>query len=111
MNQLKLTIAALASLLCLSALAQEDVLKAKVIRQLKDPDSAQFRNLRVSAGGVARCGEVNAKNSYGGYTGFRAFVADQDGVAWQGDGSTPSEVYQYGNRNTFWPKAKYRGCL
>ncbi|MDC5446163.1 hypothetical protein ACT4Y9_18345 [Acinetobacter baumannii] len=39
-----------------------------VSEQLKDPESAEFRNVK----GV--CGEVNAKNSYGGYTGFKRFI-------------------------------------
>lgn len=48
--------------------------KAKVTGQLKDPSSVQFRNLRFldQANGKV-CGEVNAKNSYGGYTGFTPF--------------------------------------
>lgn len=41
---------------------------------LKDPDSAIFQNTKAS------CGEVNAKNSYGGYTGFKKFYVS-DGVA------------------------------
>lgn len=36
---------------------------------LKDPDSAQFRNQKRI------CGEVNAKNSFGGYAGFKRFIA------------------------------------
>ncbi|MBP5790611.1 MAG: hypothetical protein J6W29_10330 [Neisseriaceae bacterium] len=36
---------------------------------LKDPSSAQFRNQ------VEFCGEVNAKNAFGGYTGFKKFIA------------------------------------
>ncbi len=49
--------------------------KAKLIERLKDPDSAMFKSLRVveGKGGEALCGEVNAKNSYGGYTGFNRF--------------------------------------
>lgn len=48
-----------------------------VKRQLKDPESARFQNIRLSAynGGLVLCGELNAKNSYGGYVGFRRFVA------------------------------------
>ena len=44
---------------------------------LKDPGSAQFRNVRVTKYGDKRvvCGEVNGKNSYGGYVGFVPFVA------------------------------------
>lgn len=57
----------------------DDILKASVheyVRQnLKDPGSAQFRNdftyhVRDT---LIYCAEVNAKNSYGGYSGFEAF--------------------------------------
>lgn len=40
-----------------------------VSTQLKDPDSADFRHQR------GMCGEVNAKNSFGGYAGFKRFIA------------------------------------
>ena len=36
--------------------------------QLKDADSAKFRNL------IGNCGEVNSKNSYGAYAGYGRFV-------------------------------------
>lgn len=39
---------------------------------LKDPKSATFRNLFYT--GKAVCGEVNAKNGFGGYTGFQPFI-------------------------------------
>jgi hypothetical protein len=55
--------------------------------KLKDPDSAQFRNIRVAfierrrgSGATSDfdeeivCGEVNAKNAFGGYIGFSPFV-------------------------------------
>ena len=44
--------------------------------RLKDPDSAKFRNtfiVRVQ-GQALLCGEVNSKNSFGGYTGFTRFM-------------------------------------
>lgn len=44
---------------------------------LKDPDSAQFQDVRTVAGpdGVKRtCGRVNAKNAFGGYTGPKPFA-------------------------------------
>ena len=41
--------------------------------QLNDPESAQFRNLELA--GDAVCGEVNAKNGFGGYVGFQPFYA------------------------------------
>lgn len=46
-------------------------------RQLKDPDSARLRDLFVNQDGLI-CGQVNAKNSYGGYIGFQHFVADTE---------------------------------
>lgn len=42
--------------------------------KLKDPDSAQFQNQFISSKDAA-CGEVNAKNSFGGYTGFKRYVS------------------------------------
>ena len=44
---------------------------------LKDPDSAEFRGVFYSEkGGVPMaCGEVNSKNSMGGFTGFQRFVS------------------------------------
>lgn len=44
---------------------------------LKDPSSAQFRNVRLVSYSDGRvvCGEINAKNSYGAYVGFSAFMA------------------------------------
>lgn len=51
--------------------------KAVVKQSLKDPDSAKFQNVRVVDynDGKVVCGEVNAKNSYGGYVGYASFVA------------------------------------
>ncbi len=55
--------------------------KAKVLAELKDPDSAKFREVDVIKqvhpdtkhfGTV--CGYVNAKNGFGGYTGFKPFM-------------------------------------
>ena len=49
----------------------------KVKGKLKDPNSAEFRDVFVSkkAGAPFVCGEVNAKNSFGGFTGFQKFIA------------------------------------
>lgn len=48
-----------------------------VKNDLKDPESARFRNIRTvgTDDGIVVCGEYNAKNSYGGYVGFKRFVA------------------------------------
>lgn len=46
--------------------------RSLVTASLKDPLSAQFRNEKV---GKAVCGELNAKNSYGAYNGFKRYIA------------------------------------
>jgi hypothetical protein len=45
--------------------------------QLKDRDSAEFRGVYVSkaSGHPVVCGYVNAKNSFGGYSGFQRFIS------------------------------------
>lgn len=62
----------------------------QVERVLKDPDSARFgRKVVVEAGEAkvpAVCGEVNAKNSFGGYTGMTAYLVVGD-LAMVDDGS------------------------
>ena len=48
--------------------------------QLKDPSSAQFKNQRGA------CGEVNSKNGFGGYTGFKRYIgASQSLVVVEGE--------------------------
>lgn len=56
--------------------------------RLKDPDSAKFQNVNtffdefiLDSGNsaitrAAICGQVNSKNSYGGYAGFNNFIVD-----------------------------------
>lgn len=50
--------------------------KARVSYNMKDPDSAKFRNVRAAQRGknIMVCGEINAKNSYGAYAGFKPFL-------------------------------------
>jgi hypothetical protein len=57
--------------------------------QLKDPGSAQFRNVRVESfeGGKVVCGQINGKNSYGGYVGFKQFVASPISATFESTGS------------------------
>ena len=56
-----------------------------VVESLKDPDAAKFRKEFLSWSEseedpkIALCGEMNGKNSYGGYTGFGPFIATSDG--------------------------------
>ena len=74
-------------------------LQAQLTSSLKDPSSVQFRNesfyqttIEHKDGKVpstvAVCGEINAKNSYGAYVGFRRYFSM--GIATMtGDGLNP----------------------
>lgn len=52
----------------------------EIAEHLKDPSSAQFRNVQlrnIKADGLSKsgyvCGEVNAKNAFGAYVGYSRF--------------------------------------
>lgn len=64
-------------------------LQTQTAQQLKDPASAQFQNVHLNTARTALCGQINAKNSYGGYVGFRNFITTDKGafVAPEGCGS------------------------
>jgi hypothetical protein len=49
--------------------------KSVIEKILKDPASVQWRNEKLASNGQTLCGEVNAKNSMGGYVGFKHFIA------------------------------------
>lgn len=48
--------------------------------RLKDSESAKFRNQFVGKSGIP-CGEVNARNGFGGYNGFKRYIASGGGVS------------------------------
>ena len=50
----------------------EEEAKALVVSDFNDPDAALFRSMRRKDQ-WSWCGEVNAKNLYGAYVGYRAF--------------------------------------
>ena len=56
-------------------------LRAHVVQQLRDPDSVQFRAEKLTRAGWL-CGELNGKNAYGAYTGFKRFVSLGEYDAW-----------------------------
>ncbi len=61
---------------------QIEFAKERAGYDLKDPSSAQFRDLYTISRGMGDdiiCGEINAKNSYGAYVGFRKFYVRSDG--------------------------------
>lgn len=56
--------------------AEVKVVQDTLRKDMKDPTSAMFGSMvagRLSSGGVAVCGLVNAKNGFGGYTGAEPF--------------------------------------
>ena len=59
---------------------------------LKDSNSAEIRNHN------GNCGEVNSKNSFGGYTGFKRFIASPTIVAVEGENMNPEEFQKAWNQ-------------
>jgi hypothetical protein len=69
----------IAALLALAGCGDAQRAKDIVSADLRDPDSAQWRNIRTAKwdnGVTYVCGEVNAKNGFGAYGGFEPFVVD-----------------------------------
>jgi hypothetical protein len=65
---------------------------------LKDPSSMQLRNVRcaIQSGSECSmiCGEVNAKNSYGGYAGFEGFVVRRVSLSQRPSAVVGGVIYQ-----------------
>ena len=73
---------------------QHSEARQQVAAQLKDPASAQFRNVRSSTlRETDVCGEVNAKNSFGGYTGFKRFIVTDSGAFLEGQSGEEGDAY------------------
>lgn len=70
---------------CSSEADSVERVKEAVRAQLKDPYSAQFTDIKTldTPTGITVCGEVNAKNSFGAYSGSVKFwgVAAEQGPA------------------------------
>ena len=83
-----------------------DKLKRIIASEMKDPDSVKFRNLRMgSIGNSTLCGEINAKNSFGAFSGFEKFSLNGPGAVFM-ESRLRSNVEAYGNiPNTSFDKA------
>lgn len=69
--------------------------KRVISHNLKDPDSAKFRGLFLSNKNLPTlCGEMNAKNSYGGYVGYRKFFYNRVS-SYVDDGKELGDGYMY----------------
>ena len=55
-----------------------------VAHELKDPESAQFRDVDYYPDAKLACGDVNAKNSYGAKAGYSGFIYDSGIVEFEG---------------------------
>lgn len=73
------------------------VAREHVASKLKDPDSARFDGLYVSRkiGTPVVCGTVNAKNSFGGYSGKVRFISGGDGIATQIENSGEMSLSEF----------------
>ncbi|HHO3502998.1 TPA: hypothetical protein ACRRG1_003350 [Acinetobacter baumannii] len=60
--------------------------------KLKDGDTAKFRNQ------WELCGEVNAKNSFGAYTGFQRYVVTEEKIFFETDFNTDSTSLEIFNK-------------
>lgn len=68
----------------------------RLAQELKDPDSRKVQFTATPYGGLV-CGMVNAKNSYGGFTGGQPFFAIFDA-----DGNLSNfETYSYSDLNGY----------
>jgi hypothetical protein len=58
-------------------------LSRQAMEQLKDPEAARLRGIGLKKtlrrDVAAICGEVNGKNSFGGYTGYTRFISATNG--------------------------------
>lgn len=59
--------------------------RQKVKERLKDPLSAQFQKEQIGKKPALFCGEVNSKNSMGGYVGFKRYIVMPEYVAFDRD--------------------------
>lgn len=70
----------LVSVLALLAGCGDDTIekgRAAAAFQLKDPGSAQFRGDYITSIGSV-CGEINGKNGFGAYTGFKRYMSSKE---------------------------------
>lgn len=71
---------------CSGEKAVEKEAKEVVSHDLRDPSSAQFRDIKIYPSYV--CGEINGKNGMGAYVGFRRFWMDRESKAYGIDPGT-----------------------
>lgn len=74
--------------------------KAYAAGKMKDPSSVQFRNLKYRLAVI--CGEFNAKNSFGAYTGFERFQATDRTLTMESEQRANLERFPGKHNTEFW---------
>ncbi|CAN7426481.1 MULTISPECIES: hypothetical protein [Duganella] len=64
-----------------------------VKEKVREPASAQFRNQFIGKGG-APCGEVNAKDAFGGYIGYQRYISVARDLTLLAQDVSPAEFEQ-----------------
>lgn len=82
---MKQPIALFVMLVLLAACGEGSKIKDVIRNNLKDPGSANFKDLVVSEDGKRACIVWNAKNSMGGYGDWNIAELKKDGLAANGD--------------------------
>lgn len=56
-----------------------------IAEKMKDPEAARFRNVQFNPETGVACGQVNMKNSFGGYVGYQDFIVKGDFALTRGE--------------------------
>lgn len=88
-------------------MALAERMRQRLVSHLKDPDSLKLANTYLGQGDdkknpPALCGEANARNSMGGYVGFRRFVVTEDMGPWFNDVDDPKKELAYLQTELTW---------
>ena len=69
-----------------------------LVERLRNPDSAQFRDVRAGRldnGTAVFCGEMNSTNGFGGYVGYQPFFVVNGTPVIAGRDAMTTEYYWY----------------
>lgn len=82
---------------CQPSVSEIEKAKEAVADKLRDPGSAQFRNVKegdLTSNLNPVCGEVNGKNAFGGYTGYQRFITNNEGRIIYLETQWPAEQFE-----------------
>lgn len=79
---MKKSLSVLFVLLSLTGCSEQSSIENAVRENLKDPESAKFRNAIVSKNSTRACVEWNSKNSFGGYGEWDVTRLNKENGAW-----------------------------